>query len=85
MVTALFGVATNTAAIDTVVELKTTGVFDLAADTAAVAAIGAKAYWDATAHNVTATATSNKLIGVFTAAKAATVFVARVRLNGVGV
>ena len=57
LVGALFGVsASDYAAGETNAEMKTTGVFDLAADPAATAAIGAKAYWDDANKRVTATA-----------------------------
>ena len=81
----LFGVAAGSAAIGQEVEIKTTGVFDFNADPAATAVAGAKAYWDDTAKQVSATASGNKLIGVFTLDKIATVGFARVRLNGVSI
>lgn len=85
LVGALFGVATAAAANAATVEIKTTGVFGLLADGAATAAVGAKAYWDDTAKQVTATVGTNKLIGVFTAEKIATQTTASVRLNGTSV
>ena len=60
-------------------------VFGLTADPAATGAVGAKAYWDDTAKQVTATVGTNKLIGVFTVTKAAAQPTAAVRLNGVSV
>lgn len=85
LVGALFGVAATAAASGAQTEIKTTGVFGLLADSAATAAVGAKAYWDDTAKQVTATVGTNKLIGVFTAEKVATQTTASVRLNGVSV
>lgn len=85
LVDSLFGVATSACAIGAEAEIKTTGVFGLAADPAAVGALGAKAYWDNTAKQVTATVGTNKLIGVFVVAKVATQPIATVRLNGVSV
>lgn len=82
LVTALFGVATGAAASGAAAEIKTSGVFVLAAASAATAAVGVKAYWDDTNKNITSTATSNALIGVFVAAKVATETVATVRLGG---
>lgn len=82
---AIFGVATSAAASGAETEIKTTGVFGLVADPAATAAVGAKAYWDDTAKQVTATVGTNKLIGVFTVAKVATQPTAAVRLNGISV
>lgn len=85
LVGSLFGVAAGAYANGAEGELKTTGVFDLTAATAATGAIGAKAYWDDTAKAVTGTATNNSLIGVFVLAKTAGQTVARVRLNGTSV
>ena len=83
LVGALFGVsASDYAAGETNAEMKTTGVFDLAADPAATAAIGAKAYWDDANKRVTATAAGATAIGCFVLAKVATARTARVRLNG---
>lgn len=86
LIGSLFGVAAATYAEDDPnAEIKTTGVFDLAADPAATASAGAKAYWDATNHQVVGTATGNKLIGVFAQAKVATAPTARVRLDGIAI
>lgn len=81
----LFGVAASAYANGAEGELKTTGVFDLAAASAATGAVGAKAYWDDTAKAVTGVATDNSLIGVFVLAKTNGQTTARVRLNGVSV
>ena len=86
LVGALFGVAAATYASGFAdAEIKTTGVFDLKAEAAATGAVGTKAYWDDAAKQVTSTVGTNKLIGVYTAAKAASQTTARVRLNGVSV
>ncbi len=85
LVGALFGVATNAVANAAEGEIKITGVFELKADAAATGTVGAKAYWDDTAKQVTATVGTNKLIGVFTVDKTAAQATARVRLNGVSV
>ena len=85
LVGALFGVASSATASGAEAEIKTTGVFGLTCNPAATAAVGEKAYWDDTAKQVTATAVTNKLIGVFTAAKLATQPTAAVRLNGTSV
>lgn len=82
LVGALFGVSAATYAAGEEGELKTTGVFDLAADPAATAAQGVKAYWNDTDKRVVTTASGNTLIGCFVLAKAATAATARVRLNG---
>lgn len=85
LVGSLFGVSTSVYASGAEAEIKTTGVFDLTADAAATGTVGAKAYWDDTAKQVTGTATGNKLIGVFLAAKVASAPTARVRLDGTAV
>lgn len=85
LIGSLFGVSAGSYASGAQGEAKTTGVFDLTAASAATGAVGAKAYWDDTAKNVTSTATNNSLIGVFVNAKASGDAVARVRLNGVSV
>ncbi|HRO60318.1 MAG TPA: DUF2190 family protein [Burkholderiaceae bacterium] len=77
-----FGVACGDAASGAAVEVKTTGVFDLKAASAATAAVGAAAYWDNTGKEVNATASGNTKIGVFLAAKTNGQTTARVRLNG---
>ena len=83
LVGALFGVATGDALQGMPVEIDREGEFDLAANGADTAALGAKAYWDNTARRITATATSNTLVGAFTAAKTAADSTARVLLDGV--
>lgn len=85
LIGSLFGVAAGVYANAETAEIKTTGVFDLKANAASVGATGAKAYWDDTAKEVTATVGTNKLIGVYVIDKAATVLTARVRLNGINV
>ncbi|MDM0003896.1 DUF2190 family protein [Variovorax sp. J22G73] len=85
LIGSLFGVSAGSYAAGAEGEAKTTGVFDLTAAAAATGAVGAKAYWDDTAKNVTATATNNTLIGVFVLAKTNGPVIARVRLNGVSV
>lgn len=82
MIGALFGIAAGAYASGAEGEMKTTGVFDLAADPAATATPGAKAYWDDANKRITATATGATLIGCFVLAKAASAPTARVRLNG---
>lgn len=77
-----FGVACGAAASGAEVEVKTTGVFDLKAASAATSTVGAAAYWDATNKEVTATSSGNTKIGVFLAAKTNGQTTARVRLNG---
>lgn len=80
---ALFGVASADAANAAPVELVREGVFDLAAVTADTGVVGAKMYWDDTAHRATTTATNNTLIGCLTAAKSGSDATARVLLDGV--
>lgn len=85
LVGSLFGVSAGIVANGGEAEIKTAGVFDLTADPAATAAVGAKAYWDDTNKQVSATASGNKLIGVFLAAKVASAPTARVRLDGIAI
>lgn len=80
---ALIGVAANDAANGAPVEIDREGVYTLAAVTADVATVGAKAYWDNTAKRISVTATNNTLVGCFTAAKANGETSATVLLDGV--
>lgn len=82
LVGSLFGVAVSDALINAEVEIKTTGVFDMAKATGAAWTVGARIYWDDTAKNCTTTVGTNKLIGVATAAAASGDTVGRVRLTG---
>lgn len=79
----LFGVAAGAYASGaTDAEIKTTGVFDIAALSTDVGAVGAAAYWDNTNKRITVTSSGNTKVGVFTMAKANGDTTARVRLNG---
>lgn len=77
----VFGVSVNALANGEVGSFELEGVFSLPKATGA-ATVGAKAYWDNTNKNVTATVGSNTLIGVFVAAYASGDTLAQVRLNG---
>ena len=81
LVNALFGIAIHDAAEGEDVALQIEGVVDLPKAAGALA-VGVKVYFDATNHNVTATATGNTPIGVAVAAATAGDALARVRLNG---
>ena len=81
LIGAVFGVAVTALAHGEVGSFKLEGVFALPKATGA-ATLGAKCYWDNTNKNVTATAGSNTLIGVFVAAYASGDTLANVRLNG---
>ena len=81
LIGAVFGVSVNTLANGEVGTFQLCGVYSLPKATGA-ATLGAKAYWDNTNKNVTATAGSNTLIGVFVAAYASGDTLANVRLNG---
>ncbi|WP_312548175.1 DUF2190 family protein [Massilia sp.] len=83
LVGTLFGVAAGDALQGAPVEIAREGVFDLTALGSDTATQGAKAYWDNTAKRITATATSNTLVGAFAAAKTAADNTARVLLDGV--
>jgi predicted RecA/RadA family phage recombinase len=80
LIGAIFGVAVNTLANGEVGSFQLEGVYSLPKATGA-ATLGAKAYWDNTNKNVTATSSSNTLIGVFVAAYASGDTLANVRLN----
>lgn len=79
----LFGIAANSAAQGTPVEIKREGVFDIAAVTADTPVQGTKVYWDDTARKITTTATNNTLVGAVTADKSGSVSTASVLLDGV--
>ncbi len=81
LVGALFGVAISTAAINTNMEMITTGVVDLPKANLAITQ-GAKVFWDNTAKNVTTTVGTNTLIGCAIVAAAIGDNTTRVRLNG---
>jgi predicted RecA/RadA family phage recombinase len=81
LIGAIFGVAVTALANAEVGTFQLCGVYTLPKATGA-ATLGAKAYWDNTNKNVTATSTSNTLIGVFVAAYASGDTSAAVRLNG---
>lgn len=70
LVGSLFGVSAHSAASGAAVEIATRGVYTLAKATGAAWTQGARIYWDDTAKNCTTTASTNKLIGVATAAAA---------------
>jgi len=79
----LVAVATRPIAANALGSLATTGVFDFAKATGTSTAIaaGTKAYWDATNHVATATATSNKYIGKVVKAAVDADATVRVRLE----
>ncbi len=85
LINSLFVVAAGPVASGAQFEGKTVGEFRLTALSTDTAAVGIPAYWDNVAFRVTVTPTSNKLIGVFSAAKANGDAVATVRLNGISV
>lgn len=64
LVGSLFGIAVNTALSGADVEIKRTGVFEHAKNSAEAWTVGTKVYWDNTAKVFTTTATSNTLVGV---------------------
>ena len=79
---ALFGVASGDSLTGADVVLATTGVFDLPKVTADDLTLGKRAYWNAGTSEVTATVSSNKLIGVAVVAAGAGATTVKVRLNG---
>ena len=80
LIGAIFGVAVTALANAEVGSFQLCGVYSLPKATGA-ATLGAKAYWDNTNKNVTATSSGNTLIGVFVAAYASGDTLANVRLN----
>jgi len=81
LIGSIFGVAVTALANAEVGSFQLEGVYTLPKATGA-ATLGAKCYWDNTNKNVTATASTNTLIGVFVAAYASGDATANVRLNG---
>lgn len=82
LVGALFGVAVSDAESGNPVEIMTTGVFELAKNSAEAWTVGADVYWDDTNKVVTTVDTSNTLIGKALAVAANPSGVSMVRLNG---
>jgi len=78
-------VASTSQAVGDQFEGETQGVFEFNKTSANTPTQFANAYWDATAEEVTTTATANTLIGVFMKAYANGDTKAEVRLNGVSV
>lgn len=78
----LFGVAVIAAASGADVEIKTTGIFDIAKNSAEAWTQGTDIYWDNTAKVMTTTATSNTLVAKAVLAAANPSGTGRVRLNG---
>lgn len=82
LVGVLFGIATNAALSGAEVEIKRTGVFEHAKNSAEAWTVGAKVYWDNTAKVFTTTATSNTLVGAAAAAAANPSALGTVLLDG---
>jgi predicted RecA/RadA family phage recombinase len=89
LIGAVFGVSLAALANGEVGQFSLVGVWQLPKATGAAASLGARAYWNDTNKNVTASASGNTLIGVFvpavptqTAAYASGDTLAHVRLNG---
>lgn len=81
LIGAIFGVANAAAESGKPVVISTVGVFDLPKAAGALTQ-GQVVYWDATAENVTGTATDNTRIGVAVAAEGSASTKVNVRLNG---
>lgn len=82
LVGSIFGVAAYDALSGADVEIAVEGVYAIAKATGAAWTVGARIYWDDTAKNCTTTASTNKLIGVATAAAASGDTSGKVRLSG---
>ena len=81
LVGSLFGIAAVSALSGADVEIKTTGVFEMAKTSALAISVGDLIYWDNTAKVVNKTNT-NKLVGVAVSAAANPSDTVKVRLNG---
>jgi predicted RecA/RadA family phage recombinase len=77
---AIFGVSTGPITSGVAFDMMTTGIFVLAAASAAVATAGDKAYWDNAARNIT-TNPADVLIGVFSSNKTSGQLVATVSIG----
>ncbi len=64
LIGALFGIAAYDAAISTMVEIQTEGVFDISKEPALAISAGARVFWDNTNRRITTTATSNYQVGI---------------------
>ena len=82
LVGSIFGVAATDAANAADVVVNICGVWELPKTSAQAWTVGARIYWDDGNSECTTTATSNKLIGVATAAAANPSDTGNVRLNG---
>lgn len=79
----IFGIACGTALSGADVEIKTTGVFELAKTSAqAWATVGLPIYWDASGKLLTTTASTNKFLGVNVEVAANPSGTGKIRLNG---
>ena len=81
LVGALFGIAAFDAAISTLVEVQTKGVFDVTKEPALAITAGARVFWDNTNRRITTTATSNFQVGIATQAALAADTTVRVLLQ----
>lgn len=79
----LFGVAVNATASGAAGEFITDGVFELPALASDTFDQGQRLYWDNTNKRLTEATTGNYPVGTATAAKAAAVALATVRLDGI--
>lgn len=82
LVGSIFAVAANDALSGAAVQGKTKGLFTLTKHSAEAWTVGELLYWDDTNKYVTATSTSNKLIGIAAAVAANPSSTGNVRLNG---
>ncbi len=80
----IFGIALGDVTSAATGEFKTTGVFDLLAVTADVAAVGDRIYWDDALQKATIDVTGTDQIGVAVRAKTSSDTTVRVRLDGIG-
>lgn len=78
----LFGIAAATIAAGAQGWIETTGVWDFDCANTETASIGDVAYWDATNSKITATASTNQVVGYFVEAVASGATTCRVLLDG---
>lgn len=82
LVGSIFGIATNAAASGAAVELKRTGVFDVAKTTGEPWTQGVKVYWNNSTKLLTTTSAGNTQVGVAARAQIAGDTIGRALLTG---
>lgn len=83
LVGAIFGIAAIDGAQNAVIEVATSGVFDITKEPALAITAGARVFWDNANRRITTTAAGNFQVGIATQAAAGADATARVWLNRV--